>query len=184
MHVPTDVVASLRPALRVGERVSLRALDSGTAREVIGFVTTLSDARIGVVDRRGTEHALDRTDVDAIRRVPVALGRRPEATPRDLLDALADRARVPGTAWVARISSLLEGRTPPAAVPPWGEWAEIDGVRVRFEGEWVTLPGASVDTIVAAAWWATRMGARSVQVRTEDAGGGDALAEAGFTPLG
>ena len=58
-----------------------------------------------------------------------------------------------------------------------GALAEVDGVRARFEGEWVTLPTASDSTVVAAAWWATRMGARSVQVR------GDAAPD-GFTLLG
>ena len=184
MPSPTDVVTSLDPALGVGERVSLRVAEEGGAREVIGFVTALSGTRIGVVDRRGVEQDLARADVEAIRRVAVALGRRPEATPRDLLDALAARAGVAGTPWVARISSLLEGRTPPAAVPAWGEWADIDGVRARFEGEWVTLPTASVDATVAAAWWATRMGARSVQVRVPVGDPDRWLTEAGFTRLG
>ena len=43
------------------------------------------------------------------------------------------------------------------------------GPRARFEGEWVTLPSAPEDVVVAAAWWATRMGARSVQVRGDSA---------------
>ena len=177
MPAPNDVVGSLDPPLSQGERVSLRVLSDEGAREVIGFATDLSATGVRVVDRRGVEHTLERAQVDAIRRVSVALGRRPEATPRDLLDALAERAGASGPAWVGRISSLLEGRTPPATVPAWGEWAEVDGVRARLEGEWVTLPTASDSTVVAAAWWATRMGARSVQVR------GDAAPD-GFTLLG
>ena len=183
MPSPIDVVATLQPPLGVGERVSLRVVEPDAAREVIGFVTALSDDRLGVVDRRGTGHDLARSGVAAIRRVGVALGRRPEATPRALLDALAERAGVSGVVWVARVSSLLEGRTPPAAVPPWGERADIDGVAARHEGEWVTLPSASLDTIVAAAWWATRMGARSVQVRAAAEADAGHLAAAGFTRL-
>ena len=184
MPSPNDVVDAMEPALSVGERVSLRVPAGGAAREVIGFVTALSVDRLGVVDRRGVEHDLARSDVDAIRRVDVALGRRPEATPRDLLDALAERAGVEGACWVGRISTLLAGRTPPASVPPWGEWADVDGVRARFEGEWVTLPTASEAAVVAAAWWATRMGARSVQVRTDDPACAAALGRLGFSRLG
>lgn len=173
-------------ALAVGMRVSLRAGGASGRREVIGFVTALAPDALAVVDRHGTEHALARADVEAIRPIAVALGRRPESTPRDLLDALADRAEASGTCWVARISTLLDGRTPPASVPAWGAWADLGGVRARFEGEWVTLPSAPLPTLVDAAWWATRMGARSVQVRVRegDQATADALAAAGFTALG
>lgn len=173
--MPSDDGVS--PALHPGERVSLLARSDDALREVIGFITTLSNDAIAVVDRTGVEHEVRRADIEALRRVGVALGRRPEATPRDLLDGLAERAGVVGVCWVGRISALLEGRTPPAAVPAWGERATFDGAPARFEGEWVTLASASDDIVVAAAWWATRMGARSVQVR------GDA-APAGFTRLG
>lgn len=184
MNPVPDVVTALAPPLRPGERVSLRHDDGSDRTEVIGFVTSLSDDRIGIVDRHGREHDLTRADLDAIRRVAVALGRRPEATPRDLLDALAARAGATGVCWVARISTLLEGRTPPAVVPAWGEWADLGGVRARFEGEWVTLTGAPTsEEIRAAAWWATRMGARSVQVRLPD-GDQASLADLGFVRLG
>ncbi|MFT3875782.1 MAG: hypothetical protein QM708_05090 [Propioniciclava sp.] len=167
-------------------RASLRVRTPGGRREVIGFLTSLSADQVGIVDRRGTEHLLATADVDAVRPVAVALGRRPESTPRDLLDALATRAGVRGACWVGRISTLLADRTPPASVPAWGEWAEFGGVRARFEGEWVTLPLAPVETIVEAAWWATRMGARSVQIRAEEADDPttDDLTAAGFTRLG
>ena len=42
---------------------------------------------------------------------------------------------------------------------------------------------ASATDWVDAAWWATRMGARSVQVRTSDPEVADALTEAGFQRL-
>ena len=99
---PSDAVAALTPALAVGERVSLRVNDGAGRREVIGFVTRLSDASVSVVDRRGVEHALSREAVEAARRVGVALGRRPDATPRDLLDALAARAGASGTPGTGR----------------------------------------------------------------------------------
>ena len=179
---PSDAVAALTPALAVGERVSLRVNDGAGRREVIGFVTRLSDASVSVVDRRGVEHALSREAVEAARRVGVALGRRPDATPRDLLDALAARAGASGTPWLGRISVVLEGRTPPASVPAWGEWAEVFGVRARFEGEWVTLPWSGADAVLAACWWATRMGARSVQVLAGPGADADALRAAGLRP--
>ncbi|WP_342372079.1 hypothetical protein PCC79_13045 [Propioniciclava soli] len=179
-----DLIATLTLPLRVGERVSLLVADEAGKREVMGFVTRLTEAAVAVVDRRGTEHAVARSDVGAARRVAVALGRNPVATPRSLLDDLAARAGVAGVPWVARISALLADRTPPAAVPAWGAAADFDGVAARFEGEWVTLGGGSPAIWVDAAWWATRMGARSIQVRTSDPAVAAALASSGFTELG
>lgn len=178
MTSTTDAVGALEPPLRVGERVSLRVADDDGRRELIGFVTALSDEAVGVVDRRGTDHVEPRARVDAARRVAVALGRRPEATPRALLDALAARAEASGTPWVARISALLEHEAPPQGVPAWGEWASFGDVRARFEGEWVTLPAAPLTTVVDAAWWGTRMGARSVLLLA-DAGADLSSREAG-----
>lgn len=169
MQPSDDVVAALSPTLAVGERVSLLVAGEQGPAEVLGFVTALDAHAVGVVDRRGLEHLVPRERVRAIRRVAVALGRRPESAPRDLLDGLADRAGASGDCWVGRISTLLEGRTPPVSVPPWGEWATFGDARARFEGEWVTLSSAPEDVVVAAAWWATRMGARSVQVRGDSA---------------
>lgn len=182
MPTTPDPITALTPALAVGERLSVRVEDPA-AREVIGFVTTLTDATLGIVDRRGAEHVLPREHVRAARRVAVSLGRRPESTPRDLLDALATRAGASGTPWVARLSALLADRTPPARVPAWGEVADVGGVPARFEGEWVTLAGGDEDAWVAAGWWATRMGARSIQVRTDDPGIAAALDALGFTRL-
>ncbi|MBK8462347.1 MAG: hypothetical protein IPL36_04745 [Nigerium sp.] len=185
MPQPVGIPGEYWDGLAVGMRVSLRAGDAPGRREVIGFVTALSADALTVVDRHGTEHAQARAGVEAIRQVGVALGRRPESTPRHLLDALADRAGASGSCWVARISTLLAGRTPPASVPAWGAWADLGGVRARFEGEWVTLPSAPLPTLVDAAWWATRMGARSVQVRVreDDRAVAGHLAGAGFTAL-
>ena len=175
-----DALDRLSPPLRTGERVSLR-LAGTPAREALGFVVEVGPDALALVDRRGavTRHA--RADVQAARRGGVALGRDPLRTPQAELDALAARAGASGEAWVARLSDLLAGRTPPAEVPAWGGSAEFDGVRARHEGEWVTLADAGVDAAVAAGWWATRQGARSVQVRTDDPEVAAALAAAGFT---
>ncbi len=165
----------------VGERVSLLV---EPRREALGFVTAVDTNSITLVDRRGVEHVLPRADIVGGRRVGVALGRDPLKTPRQLLDSLAERANATGQAWVCRISVLLAVRTPPASVPQWGEWITLPtGKRARFEGEWVTLADGSLADWVDAAWWATRMGARSVQVRTSDPSVEDALAEAGFQQL-
>ncbi len=185
MPQPTGIPTESWDALAVGMRVSLRAGGASGRREVIGFLTRLSSDALVLVDRHGTEHPLARAQIEAIRPVAVALGRRPEATPRDLLEALTDRAGASGSCWVARISTLLAGRTPPASVPAWGTWAEFDGVRARSEGEWVTLPLAPLPVLVDAAWWATRMGARSIQVRADsvDEASANALSASGFTAL-
>ncbi len=84
--------------------------------------------------------------MDGHPRVAVALGRRPEATPRDLLDALAERAGASGHGVGGRICpTLLAGRTPPASGAGGARGPEFDGVRARFEGEWVTLPDGRLD---------------------------------------
>lgn len=175
-----DALDRLTPPVTIGERVSLR-VSGATAREALGFVTDVAPDAVALVDRHGVVTRFDRGTVSAARRVGVALGRDPARTPLAELDELARLAGAAGTPWVVRISALLAGRTPPAQVPPHGEWADLDGVPARCAGEWVTLADAAVDAAVRAAWWATRSGARSVQVRTDDAGTAAQLAAAGFT---
>lgn len=184
----TDPVDRLAPRLRVGERVTLLVrLDEGPC-DVLGFVTALDDTTLTIVDRRGTETTCARASVLAGKRVGVALGRDPRRAELAQLDAHAARAGASGTAYVARISDLLAGLPFPAAVPPRGEWAPAGGVRARWEGEWVTLeagdPATVVDAARAAAWWATRSGARSVQVRTTDDESAHRLEAAGFARVG
>ena len=166
--------------LQVGVRVSLL---TNPASEALGFVTAIDEDSLTIIDRRGVEHVIGFASIVGGRRVGVALGRDPLKTPRSLLDGLAERAGASGEPWVCRISALLADRTPPAAVPEWGEWASLTGARARFEGEWVTLADGTATDWVDAAWWATRMGARSVQVRTSDPEVADALTEAGFQRL-
>ena len=166
--------------LRIGERVSLLLSTGG---ESLGFVTATTPSTLRIITRRGVERVIERSDIAGGRRVGVALGRDPAKTPKDLLDALAERADVSGQPWVCRISSLLAGRTPPSEVPTWGEWASIGGVRARFEGAWVTLADGTPEVWVASAWWGTRMGARSVQVRTDDPAVEEVLSSEGFQKL-
>lgn len=175
-----DGIDRLFGPLRPGERVSVQAAVGGAATDVIGFVVGVDERTVTIVDRHGHEHALERTGVTAGRRVGVSRGRDPRAFPRELLDAVAARAGASGTPWVARISDLLAGLQPPEAVAPWGETATLAGTVARVEGEWVTLRDAVPDAVVPAAWWATRQGARSVQVRTDDPEISDALARLGF----
>nr|NLI50705.1 hypothetical protein [Propionibacterium sp.] len=179
----TDAVDRLLPGLRAGERVTLLAATDAGPAEVLGFVTAVDAETLAVLDRRGTSHRVPRAAVRAAKRLGVARGRDPLATPRRLLDDLAARAGASGTPYVARISDLLAGLEPPAAVPPWGPVAEFAGVVARCEGEWVTLTDAGPDAARQAAWWATRMGARSVQVRTDDPAVAAELTAAGFRPL-
>lgn len=165
----------------VGDRVSLHVVDATGARDVLGFVDAVDDERVEVLDRHGRGHAVRWSDVAAWRRIPVSRGRNPAATPRWLLDELAARAGAGGEPWVARISDVLAGQRPPAAFPAWGSEVQVgNGVRARFEGEWVTLADGDPDAWRAAAWWATRMGARSIQVRTGDPAVAEALLAAGF----
>jgi hypothetical protein len=176
----TDALDRLLPGLRIGERVSLLASTDAGPTEALGFVTELDAATLAVVDRHGTTHRLPRSGLRAGKRMGVALGRNPLTTPRALLDTLAARAGASGTPYLTRISDLLAGLEPPATVPPWGPVAEFGGAVARCEGEWVTLPGVGPDAARAAAWWATRMGARSIQVRTDDPALAARLTAAGF----
>lgn len=153
--------------LRPGERVSLRHRpDAGRATDLIGFVVAVDAAGLRVVDRRGRDHRVLWTQVDAWRRVGVARGRTPMSAPADLLDALAAGAGVSGRVFVVRLSELLADERPPAEVSDAPAELPVPGGTARVEGEWVTSP-ASAD-LVAVAWWATRRDARSLQVRTDD----------------
>ncbi|MFV0451402.1 MAG: hypothetical protein ACK5LS_04005 [Propioniciclava sp.] len=184
MHDPADALQRVTPPLRTGERVSLQTRAAGAAHDALGYITALTEQTVRLVDRRGTEHIIDRATVVGVRRIPVARGRNPLTTPPGLLDDLAARAGAIGEPWVVRLSALLAGLPAPTAVPAWGPSATIAGVDVRVEGEWVTLADGSATVWVAAGWWATRQGARSMQVRTTDPRTRERLAAAGFTAVG
>ena len=126
-------------------------------RDVVGFVDAVDADSLTLMDRRGTAHRILRADIVAGHSVPVARGRDPLRTPLAELDALALRAGIAGRVLVSRLSDLLEDRPPPAAVAE-----RTDAV---VEGEWVSTAAPSL----AVAWWAARRGARSMQVRTDDA---------------
>lgn len=157
---------ALVPPLRPGERVSLLVADDSGRSELLGFVVELDADAVTVVDRHGVEHRVTLASVQAGRRVPIARGRNPQATPRAELDALAARAGVAGEPLVARISDVLAGRPPVAQVPAPGASGMFGGASALAEGEWLTLGDADPDAVVAACWWATRTGQRSVQVRS------------------
>ncbi|WP_040161944.1 hypothetical protein [Nigerium massiliense] len=180
-----DHADRLLPGLRTGERVSIRGAEDGVPTDVIGFVTAVDDARIAIVDRRGITHDLGRETLVAGKRVDPARGRNPLATPPDLLAGLVARAGAPdGSWWVARLSDLLAGVDAPADVPAWGETAAFDGLRARFEGEWVVVVPdgtARLEAVRAACWWATRMGARSACLVLDEPDA--ALRAAGFAPF-
>lgn len=159
-----DALSRLRPPLAVGERVTVRLAEPTT--DLIGFVVSLEPLR--VEDRHGQLHELTGRPVLAARRVGVALGRDPNAAPRDLLDDLAAGAGIDTAGReprVLRISDLLAGRTPPTQIfAGRGTWT--DGRRqARVEGEWLTTDVSDPDLLVALAWWATRQNARSIQIR-------------------
>ena len=104
----------------------------------------------------------------------VALGRDPKRTPISELDALAAASGLSGRCFVARISDLLGSQ-----LRPPGAADEPPPVPATLEGEWVTTADASAP--LDLAWWATQRGARSVQVRTDEASAAERLLELGFT---
>lgn len=178
-----DAVDRLLPHLAVGERVTLVVGQGGDARDVIGFVTELDADAMAVVDARGREHRFARAAVQLGKRVGVSLGRNPLRASRASLDADAAAIGAAGEPYVARISDLLAGLPFPVAVPPRAETALFGDATARVSGEWLTLSDADPEQVRAAAWWATRMGARSVQVRLTRRERVEALLAVGFVRL-
>lgn len=152
-----------------GARVSVRRRFADGFHDVVGFVVAMDADSLTVLDRHGVEHQITRADIVAGRLVPISRGRDPLRTPVNELDALARRAGLTGRILVIRISDLLQDRPAPGTVPE-----EADGV---LEGEWVSCAG---DDVVRLAWWASHRGARSLQVRTDDAALIDGLLALGF----
>ncbi|MGB7961925.1 MAG: hypothetical protein WCF12_03055 [Propionicimonas sp.] len=140
-----------------GMRVTVRRRFPDGFSDVVGFVEAVDADSFTVADRRGTVHRIRRADIVAGHPVPVARGRDPLRTPLAELDALALRAGITGRVLVARLSDLLQDRQPPATV--------VERTDAAVEGEWVSTAGAELEV----AWWAARRGARSMQVRTDDA---------------
>lgn len=162
------------PTLDPGQRVVLRIAAQPHSIDVIGFVLDDTGEQLVVRDQQGVEHRVDRDELLAWRLVGVALGRDPKRTPIGELDTLAAASGASGRCFVARISDLLgdQLRTPGAAGDP-------PPVPAALAGEWVTTADASAP--LELAWWATQRGARSVQVRTDQASAVARLIELGFT---
>lgn len=149
------------------------AVPGGGTRDVVGYILSVDDRTMTVLDRRGVEHSIVRDDIVAGHRVPVSRGRDPLRMETDLLDAMAERTGVAGRRFVIRLYDLLEGHEPPATVAP----PEI----ATADGEWVTA--APAEPLEAVGWWATRFGVRSMQVRTDDPAEIERLLARGFSEL-
>lgn len=154
-----------------GVRVTVRfRIPEGGTRDVVGYVLGSDAETMTVLDRRGAEHTISLADIVAGHRVPVSRGRDPLRMPSDLLDAMAERTGVSGRRFVIRLADLLAGLEPPALVAS-PEVATVDG-------EWVTAdPDEPLEEV---AWWASRSGARSMQVLTDDPVTVDRLLARGF----
>jgi hypothetical protein len=161
-----------RPSPEIGGRVSLRyANDNGEATELVGFVLSADRDGLCLQTRDSAQTSLSWTQIQAWRPVSVARGRDPLRTPLATLDQLAEAANVHGRAFVIRLSQLLDAQPP--------QVGNGDGVQVC--GEWATVP-AEAD-LIAAAWWAARADARSIQVRTDDSVRITKLLAAGFVEI-
>jgi hypothetical protein len=93
--------------------------------------------------------------------------------PTDLLDAMAERTGVSGRRFVIRLADLLDGLEPPPLVAT----PEI----ATADGEWVTADAD--EPLEEVAWWASRSGVRSMQVRTDDPDTIETLLARGFREL-
>lgn len=157
-----------------GVRVTVRfAVPEGGTRDVVGYVLAADELTLTVLDRRGAEHVIAQADIVAGHRVPVSRGRDPLRMPTDLLDAMAERTGIGGRRFVIRLAELLEGLEPPATV-------SVPDIATT-DGEWVTADPS--EPLELVGWWATRSGARSMQVRTDDPGAIERLLAAGFREL-
>ncbi len=146
------------------------AVPEGGTRDVVGYVLSADQLTMTVLDRHGTQHTIVRADIVAGHRVPVSRGRDPLRMPTDLLDAMAERTGIGGRRFVIRLFDLLDGLEPPATVA-------VPAIAL-VDGEWVTTD--ATESLVAVAWWATRSGARSMQVRTDDPATIERLLTRGF----
>lgn len=166
------------PLPQAGLRVSLRRVRAdGAQGDLVGFLARADADAVVLRDRRGRLHTVPWTRVLAWRGIGVARGRDPSRTPVAVLDRLAAAAGVEGRIFVARLCDLLDGRAPVPLGPPGGPPPEP----AALDGEWVTT-GAAGD-LLAVAWWASHADARSIQVRTDDAGVASRLRALGFLEL-
>jgi len=145
----------------------------GGTRDVVGYVLGSDATTMRVLDRRGAEHTIVLSDIVAGHPVPVSRGRDPLRMPADLLDAMAERTGVSGRRFVIRLADLLDGLEPPQLVAT----PEI----ATADGEWVTADAD--EPLEEVAWWASRSGVRSMQVRTDDLATIEALLSRGFREL-
>jgi len=145
----------------------------GGTRDVVGYVLGSDATTMRVLDRRGAEHTIVLSDIVAGHPVPVSRGRDPLRMPADLLDAMAERTGVSGRRFVIRLADLLDGLEPPPLVAT----PEI----ATADGEWVTADAD--EPLEEVAWWASRSGVRSMQVRTDDLATIEALLSRGFREL-
>ncbi len=161
-----------RRSPEIGNRISIRyANTDNESTELVGFVVAADADGLRLRTRDHAEKALAWAQIQAWRTVGVARGRDPLRTPVTELDQLADIAGVTGRVFVVRLSQLLDAQPP--------QLGTATGVRV--DREWATAP-AEVD-LFAAAWWAARLDARSLQVRTNDPTRIAELLAAGFTEV-
>lgn len=82
--VPADPLGSIRPAVRVDDRLTVRhRLDDGSATDVVGWVTFVDDDTVGLQpaapDGDGAVVTVHRDRIILARRVPPARGGRPPA---------------------------------------------------------------------------------------------------------
>lgn len=146
--------------------------------DLVGFVLSAGADGLRLRDRHGGVHAVAWQAVRALRVVGVARGRDPLRAARVELDRLAAASGVTGRAFVARLGTLLDDRSP--VVP--GAWDAAPPCPATLSGEWVTTGDACADP-VALARWATQRDARSMQVRTDDPDAIEALLHLGFREL-
>ena len=171
-------------ALLPGRRAALlRRTAAGAQTELLGYVTRADSDFVEVEDVRGLRHLVPANEVAAARTLGVSLGRDPMRADPAELDRLAGGQGIHARL-VVRIASLLDGREPPRQLPfePTGSTARLGALTVGVDGEWATITGASADPaeLVQLAWWATRRGARSLQVRSAGVSG---LGGLGFVEL-
>lgn len=158
-----------RHGLEPDTRVSIRAHTSDGIIEVVGWVLTVDTDGLRVRTRR-EDLSLRWNEVHSCRKIGVPRGTDPRRANPAQLDKLASLAGLKGQKFVARLSQLLDGRSP----------VRGDCHPAVINGQWAIIGDES--ELWAAAWASARADARSVLAVTNDPDRITELLAAGFSP--
>lgn len=152
-------------------RASIRTQTADGVTELVGWVVSVDEDGLRVRTRR-EELTLRWNQVLSCRKIGVPRGTNPAREPLANLAKLAASAGVDGAKFVARLSQLLDGRTP----------VRGDSSPALVQGQWAVVADGS--ELWPAAWTAARADARNILAVSNDPERIAELLSAGFVPAG